>query len=54
MKKFITAVLCLGLLFSASSNGYSTLPSQQGGNIWSINMPTIEITDGMRWAGLGV
>lgn len=56
MKKFITAVLCLGLLFSASSNGYSILPfqSQQGDNNWSINIPKIEITDGMRWAGLGI
>ncbi|MDR2251970.1 MAG: hypothetical protein LBD98_04015 [Endomicrobium sp.] len=28
MKKFITAVFCFGLLLSASSNGYSALPSQ--------------------------
>jgi hypothetical protein len=53
MKKFITAVLCLGLLFSAS-NGYSVLPSQEDNKWWNINIPKIEITDGMRWAGLGI
>jgi hypothetical protein len=53
MKKLITAVFCLGLLFSAS-NGYSILPSQQEDNKWSIHIPKIEITDGMKWAGLAV
>jgi hypothetical protein len=76
MKKFITAVLCLGLLFSASngysvlpsqaannsasagngtaSNGYSVVPSQEDNKRWNINIPKIEITDGMKWSALAL